>query len=329
MGLQFNTSKAQSVLASRTDEAEAMKKAARVAVQAEAKLELETALAHQRSQHEAATTAAAAAHAELLRKRDAEAAAAADELQTTIGALRRQVESGVEERMAAEAAARAREDELRAAMAQAGRQHDALLARERGGGRAQQAELTVGRVHLECLETELRAAERQEQTALGSAVAALEESGAGAAELTSLRQEKVELVAKVETTSEQLAEVTETHGASEASHAIAARVAATLAARRHAAKVARLMSEHEEAVAALRRRHDASSAAKQREHKHAMRSTSLRFLAELEIERRKAQARVADAQDDQQRAQQKADETLGRNCGDAVGFERLMFRGSS
>ena len=52
-------------------------------------------------------------------------------------------------------------------------------------------------------------------TALGSAVAALEESGAGAAELTSLRQEKVELVAKVETTSEQLAEVTETHGASE------------------------------------------------------------------------------------------------------------------
>ena len=32
--------------------------------------------------------------------------------------------------MAAEAAARTREDELRAAMAQAGRQHDALLARE-------------------------------------------------------------------------------------------------------------------------------------------------------------------------------------------------------
>ena len=59
MGLQFNTTKAQSVLASRTDEAEAMKKAARVAVQAEHKLELETALAHQRSQHEAATTAAA------------------------------------------------------------------------------------------------------------------------------------------------------------------------------------------------------------------------------------------------------------------------------
>ena len=58
MGLQFNTTKAQSVLASRTDEAEAMKKAARVAVQAEHKLELETALAHQRSQHEAATTAA-------------------------------------------------------------------------------------------------------------------------------------------------------------------------------------------------------------------------------------------------------------------------------
>ena len=232
MGLQFNTTKAQSVLASRTDEAEAMKKAARVAVQAEAKLELETALAHQRSQHEAAAIATAAAHAEILRKRDAEAAAAADELQATIGALRRQVESGVEERMAAEAAARAREDELRAAMAQAGRQHDALLARERGGGRAQQAELTVGRVHLECLEAELRAAERQEQTALGSAVAALEESGAGAAELTSLRQEKVELVAKVETTSEQLAEVTETHGASEASHAIAARVAARSRSRR-------------------------------------------------------------------------------------------------
>ena len=153
MGLQFNTTKAQSVLASRTDEAEAMKKAARVAVQAEAKLELETALAHQRSQHEAAATATAAAHAELLRKRDAEAAAAADELQTTIGALRRQLESGVEERMAAEVAARAREDELRAAMTQAARQHDALLARERGGGRAQQAELTVGRVHLECLES--------------------------------------------------------------------------------------------------------------------------------------------------------------------------------
>ena len=38
MGLQFNPTKAQSVLASRTDEAEAMKKAARVAVQAEHKL---------------------------------------------------------------------------------------------------------------------------------------------------------------------------------------------------------------------------------------------------------------------------------------------------
>ena len=42
--------------------------------------------------------------------------------------------------MAAEAAARTREDELRAAMARAGRQHDALLARERGG-RAQRPEL--------------------------------------------------------------------------------------------------------------------------------------------------------------------------------------------